>query len=204
MSYPSIFMCIDCLFSRDLQIKCRGLDHPFSMAGTRNSSTLITQDVPSQINSTFICGIGPDLNPAFPLDGCPGPSTNIIAPAPTSGPRSASWPVTCLANCSVLNHPSDSSTGDEAAATANVTPCCLGHGTWDGNLLGTALDRTRPDGCEPDHELSRCSLLTTSVMLNRTTTVSGSTPSQSRAVAQTNPKSIFALIILTGVLVSAG
>jgi hypothetical protein len=82
-----------------------GFGSTSSDGATCNSSYMVGGELPHQINNTYICGVNPYTDRAILEKCCQGPITNITSPAPTAGPYSASWPVTCLAYCPILLKP---------------------------------------------------------------------------------------------------
>jgi hypothetical protein len=122
------------------------------MSNTCTPSVRPGAELPYRINGTYICGVNPYVSPSRLASCCLGPITNITSPAPTSGPYSDSWPLTCLAYCGVTKPP------DGPPYTDPFYDCMNANNTA-GNINGdvcTEVDGFAPNECIPFHESAGC------------------------------------------------
>jgi hypothetical protein len=110
-------------------------------------------ELPYRINGTYICGVNPYTSPSLLAHCCLGPITNITTPAPTSGPYSSSWPLTCLAYCAITKPP------DGPPYTNPFYDCMNANGTSGTDVIGvvcTEANGFAPNECVPFHESAGC------------------------------------------------
>lgn len=117
-----------------------------SLPGRKCDSSLqVGSELPHRINGTYICGVNPFIDRSVLEKCCAGAITNITEPAPTSGPYSDSWPVTCLAYCPIRLEPKFDGVTDEKALKdfANCVKKSDAVRSW----VCTEVDRPAPNEC---------------------------------------------------------
>ncbi|KAH8805178.1 hypothetical protein F5884DRAFT_442078 [Xylogone sp. PMI_703] len=121
---------------------------------TCNSSFEVGGELPYRINGTYICGVNPFTSRAALEKCCQGPITNITSPAPTSGPLSDSWPVTCMAYCPIMLHPKYDGVTDNEAHDKFID--CLTDENAFHNVVCTEVDGYAPNECIPFSQSVGC------------------------------------------------
>lgn len=118
----------------------------------------VGNELPYRINGTMICGLNPYRVTRASLEKCcAGPITNITSPAPTSGPFSDSWPLTCFAYCAVKTHLQYDES--DSAATDKFVKCVKDSGgvdLGDYSFVCTGVNGFAPNECIPFRETPGC------------------------------------------------
>jgi hypothetical protein len=123
---------------------------PPSMSNACTPSVRPGAELPYRTNGTYICGVNPYTSPTLLAHCCHGPITNITTPAPTTGPYSDSWPLTCLAYCAVTKPP------DGPPYTNPFSDCLNPNGSITIGSVCTEANGFAPNECVPFQESAGC------------------------------------------------